>query len=203
MPEMDGVTATNIIKEKLGRNCPPIVAMTAYSMKDDAEKFMNQGMDDYVSKPVKSVDLHAVMVRWERTDWAEQLTEEAQPGSGLVPEPEEAEKIIDQEVVEQLKQIGGPEFVSQLYIEFEEEAAQLIEEVKKDFSLQQYKSILSTLHQLKGTGFTLGIVSLAELAKQLEHDIKAGDLEHVDENFSKLQSQYENYRKYYKAIIHC
>jgi PAS domain S-box-containing protein len=202
MPEMDGVTATNIIKEKLGKSAPPIVAMTAYSMKDDAEKFMSQGMDDYVSKPVKSVDLHAMMAKWQRSNWAGHLSEEQTVNSQAL-EQEESGPVIDTEVVEQLKQIGGPDFVLQLYIEFEEEAALLIEELKKDLKSQHYKAILSTLHQLKGTGFTLGIVALAELAKQLEHDIKADDLEHVEENFSKLQSHYENYRKSYKEIILC
>jgi len=205
MPEMDGVTATNIIKEKLGENCPPVVAMTAYSMKDDAEKFMSQGLDDYVSKPVKSVDLHTVIMKWEQQNWYnhKQLAIATTPGENTEQEPAQAATIIDMDVVDQLKQIGGPDFVIQLYVEFEEEAALLIEEVKKDLQLQQYKAILSTLHQLKGTGFTLGIVSLAGLAKQLEHDIKADDLEHVDENFSKLQSHYETYRKSYKEIILC
>ncbi|GAB3532757.1 hypothetical protein GCM10027443_17030 [Pontibacter brevis] len=202
MPEMDGVTATRIIKERMGETAPPIVAMTAYSMKDDAEKFMGQGMDDYVSKPVKGADLHAIIAKWE------QQGKFGQPVNGEQPEPElpevaANESIIDMEVVDQLKQIGGPDFVKQLYCEFEEEAALLLDEVKKDLESQHYNAILSTLHQLKGTGFTLGIVSLAELAKQLEHDIKQERLEHLDENFSKLQSHYENYRKYYKEIILC
>ncbi|WP_162055546.1 PAS domain S-box protein [Pontibacter pamirensis] len=202
MPEMDGVTATRIIKEKLGKACPPIVAMTAYSMKDDAEKFMGQGMDDYVSKPVKGADLHAIIVKWEQHGRYDQQNTGAEHDAA----PEEVpavESIIDLEVVDQLKQIGGPDFVHQLYSEFEEEAALLLDEVKKDLESQHYNGILSTLHQLKGTGFTLGIVLLAEVAKQLEHDIKQNHLEHIDENFSKLQSHYENYRKLYKEIILC
>ncbi|MCJ8164665.1 PAS domain S-box protein [Pontibacter sp. E15-1] len=202
MPEMDGVTATNIIKEKLGEKCPPIVAMTAYSMKDDAEKFMSQGMDDYVSKPVKSIDLHTVIVKWEQQNWYGQQASEATDVEGEQEEEAvEGMEVIDMGVVEQLKLIGGDEFVEQLYTEFEEEAAVLLEEIKKDLESQDYKAILSTLHQLKGTGFTLGITSVAELAKQMEHDIKADHLEHVEENFSKLQSYYETYRKSYKEII--
>lgn len=196
MPEMDGVTATKHIKEQLGSDCPPIIAMTAYSMKDDAAKFMGQGMDDYVSKPVKSTDLHAMISKWENSAWhiLPETIEEIQIS-------DDQEPIIDLNVVEQLKQIGGDDFTKQLYTEFEEEAAELIAEAKKDLLVQHYTGILSTLHQLKGTGFTLGINPLAELAKQLEHDIKKDNLEHIDENFSKLQTQYENYKKSYKDII--
>ncbi|SIT93486.1 PAS domain S-box protein [Pontibacter indicus] len=200
MPEMDGVTATTILKEKLGHACPPVVAMTAYSMREDAEKFMSQGMDDYISKPVKSSDLYKVIVRWHEQNWkregADGLTE-------AVDDTSEADAIpvIDLAITEQLKEIGGPEFAHQLYVEFEQEAGELLEEAKKELEVQQYKSILSTLHQLKGTGFTLGINQVAELAKILEHDIKHDQYDNVEENFAKLLAQYENYRKTYKEII--
>lgn len=197
MPEMDGITATKLIKEALGENCPPIIAMTAYSMKDDAEKFMGQGMDDYVSKPVKSADLLTVINKWQKANWYNQSEGTSKADVADIS----IQKIIDEQVVEQLMSIGGADFTVQLYEEFEQEAAELLEEAKKELQAQQYKSILSTLHQLKGTGFTLGINSLAELAKVLEHDIKHDKFEQVNDNFAKLLEQYDTYRKIYKDII--
>ncbi len=199
MPEMDGVTAMKIIREKLKANCPPIVAMTAYSMKDDALKFISEGMDDYVSKPVKGTDLYSVISRWVNPDRQQVIAQPDPDGEATQPEPEQM--IIDEQVVEQLKQIGGNDFTLQLYVEFEEEAAELLSEAQKELEAQHYKSILSTLHQLKGTGFTLGITPMAELAKQLEHDIKNDQLETVTDNFYKLVKQYETYKKSYKEII--
>lgn len=55
MPEMDGVEATHEIIKKMGRDRPTIVAMTANAMEGDREKFLGEGMDDYISKPI-SVD---------------------------------------------------------------------------------------------------------------------------------------------------
>lgn len=55
MPEMDGVEATHVIIKKLGRKRPTIIAMTANAMEGDREKFLGEGMDDYISKPI-SVD---------------------------------------------------------------------------------------------------------------------------------------------------
>ena len=52
MPEMDGVEATHAIIKKMGDKRPVIVAMTANAMEGDREKFLNEGMDDYVSKPI-------------------------------------------------------------------------------------------------------------------------------------------------------
>lgn len=55
MPEMDGVEATHEIIKRFGSKRPIIVAMTANAMEGDREKFLGEGMDDYVSKPI-SVD---------------------------------------------------------------------------------------------------------------------------------------------------
>jgi signal transduction histidine kinase len=51
MPVMDGLEATRIIREEL-RLDVPIVAMTAYAMAGDRERFLQGGMDSYISKPV-------------------------------------------------------------------------------------------------------------------------------------------------------
>ncbi|RME45123.1 MAG: response regulator, partial [Caldilineae bacterium] len=58
MPEMDGLTATRIIRrEKPNGQNPRIVAMTAVAMAGDEEKCLEAGMDDYISKPIQVEDL--------------------------------------------------------------------------------------------------------------------------------------------------
>lgn len=55
MPEMDGIEATKIIRDrnKFGEKSHiPIIALTAYTMPEDREKINSAGLDDYISKPV-------------------------------------------------------------------------------------------------------------------------------------------------------
>lgn len=61
MPELDGVTATHRIHEAQGGKRPIIIAMTANAMEGDREKFLQEGMDDYVSKPINLKAIERVL----------------------------------------------------------------------------------------------------------------------------------------------
>ncbi len=67
MPGMDGVEATRLIREGSdGIRNPriPIIAMTAHAMSGDADRFISEGMDGYVAKPVHMADLVQTLDRW-------------------------------------------------------------------------------------------------------------------------------------------
>src|SRR5262249_42941986 len=65
MPEMDGFEATTQIRagEQITGRHVPIVAMTAYALKGDCERCLSAGMDGYISKPIRSDELFALMDR--------------------------------------------------------------------------------------------------------------------------------------------
>ncbi|MDD1758032.1 MAG: PAS domain S-box protein, partial [Methanotrichaceae archaeon] len=62
MPEMNGLEATRIIRQRWPDKGPVIIAVTAYGLEGDREKCLAAGMDDYISKPVQLDDL-AKMLR--------------------------------------------------------------------------------------------------------------------------------------------
>jgi len=66
MPEMDGIAATRHIRSKpeFGEKSRiPIIALTAYAMSGDREKFIEAGMDDHVGKPVQMEELQNALAR--------------------------------------------------------------------------------------------------------------------------------------------
>ncbi|MDD1757423.1 MAG: response regulator, partial [Methanotrichaceae archaeon] len=57
MPEMNGLEATRIIRQRWPDKGPTIIAVTAYGLQGDRERCLEAGMDDYISKPVQLEDL--------------------------------------------------------------------------------------------------------------------------------------------------
>ncbi|MBC7379478.1 MAG: response regulator [Burkholderiaceae bacterium] len=66
MPVMDGVTATQAIRQMPAYASLPIVAMTANAMGTDRTRCLDAGMNDFVVKPVNPDDLWAALIRWIR-----------------------------------------------------------------------------------------------------------------------------------------
>jgi two-component system cell cycle response regulator DivK len=57
LPGMDGVTALTQLRAQPATAAIPVVALTAFAMKDDRERFLAAGFDAYVEKPL---DIHAL-----------------------------------------------------------------------------------------------------------------------------------------------
>ena len=60
LPEMDGMTAIKLIKQRCSEGienyCVMIIALTAYALSGDREKFMEAGADEYIAKPFNETD---------------------------------------------------------------------------------------------------------------------------------------------------
>ncbi len=52
LPLMNGLAATHILREKPETAQMPIVAFTAFAMKGDEERFLNEGFSGYIAKPI-------------------------------------------------------------------------------------------------------------------------------------------------------
>lgn len=75
MPEMDGLTATRIIRnveDEQSRSRTPIIGLTAHALVADKQKCIDSGMDDYLSKPIVEADLKNAILR---------VFEEKRPGA--------------------------------------------------------------------------------------------------------------------------
>lgn len=195
MPQMDGVTATREIKKLKLSHLPPIIAMTAYSMKDDKEKFLLSGMDDYLSKPIKSETLINKVKEWANVP-TEAAPKEHTPEQTLCDDD-----IFNNEVFQKLKNFANEQTLSKIYKEFEKETITQLKSCKNSLETEDFTNILNNLHTLKGTAGTLGVAKIENLARHIESNLKKQNYDNLHKDFEHLVTAFNEFKTSYKRII--
>ncbi|NJN26588.1 MAG: response regulator, partial [Cyclobacteriaceae bacterium] len=195
MPDMDGVTATKKIKELGLKELAPIVAMTAYSMKEDKERFIKSGLDDYISKPIKASELLNKIRSLMNIEKGEKEVE-------IDVAPVQV-SVINQEVVAQLKKYGGEEMVMNVFNDFENEGQEQIDSCILSLEDGNYENILINLHTLKGNAGTLGIEKVSNLTIQIEGRLKEEQkiYEGLAAELEELKFYFEEFKAYYPTFL--
>lgn len=198
MPELDGFESTRKIREWEDRNGQhiPIIAMTAHAMKGDRERCLEAGMDDYVSKPIESKILKAVLDRWlentpgGETDQPETLSfdeqkfslemddglfgEESNTTSQPTETPAPAPRTFTPpEVPVDLKAAlarfdGDTAFMLEMCRDFRDHLPGRIAEINSAFNESDINRLHRQSHTLKGIALNFEATFLAELAAEVE-----------------------------------
>jgi CheY-like chemotaxis protein len=164
MPEMDGLEATQKIRQKYGTNAgPKIVAMTAFALAGDKEKCLQAGMDDYLSKPFVSEQVASMIRKWGGHGWIAPDNHPTQEERTFVPTSTDI-----QERLNELEQETERSFVKELVGIFFEEAPANLQTLKEALGAKDAKTIEQFAHKLKGGSLNLGAKKLSQLFESME-----------------------------------
>ncbi|WP_338763807.1 response regulator [Bernardetia sp. ABR2-2B] len=215
MPEMDGVTATRFVK-RLKIQIPPIIALTAFTVAEEKERFINAGMDDYLSKPVKAGVLIQKTKKWIDQKFynindkklKEKNIEQSQNDSKKVSSQalfsSESLKylpIVNTQTAQQLQKWGGRELVDESYQLFEEETTGLLIEAIMAYNQKDRKTLKLHVHTIKGSAATLGIDRMATIATEIDAMLKDNIDAEVSEQMEAFEHSFEEYRLNYRIIL--
>jgi HPt (histidine-containing phosphotransfer) domain-containing protein len=160
MPEMDGLEATRRIRAELPSEGPRIIAMTANAMRDDRDKCLAAGMDDYISKPVHPAQLQSVMARH-----ATERKIERRP-------------TLDPSVLQELKELQDASAGSDLFAElvqlFLDDLPDRLEGIRDAIATRDPENLRRESHRLKGSSQQMGAAKLSALCAELEGIGRAG-----------------------------
>ena len=196
MPDMDGVETTQKLHERYPQGLPPIVAMTAYSMKEDRDRFMSQGMDDYVAKPIRAKHLIGKVQELIGKGTGGKVSDKqaALPPKTTLP-------VLDRSIINQLKQIGGKELVLSVFDDFVNESNELVGESLTAYAQRDIATVKSHLHTLKGSAGTVGVMQVAEIAREAESRLKTDDTSTLAQALPELQLAYGRFLESYKDCL--
>jgi two-component system, sensor histidine kinase and response regulator len=170
MPEMDGLEATAAIRqrERTTGTHIPIVAMTAHAMAGDRERCLKEGMDAYVSKPLRPDDLLATI--------------------DALFAPENVRPSVDGPTL--LGDFGhNPTVLAEVIKVFLSEAPVQAAALRAATEAADGSAIAVAAHALKGSVGLFSKGAAYEAARALEQAARAGDLTHVGARCAAIQDE--------------
>jgi signal transduction histidine kinase/CheY-like chemotaxis protein/HPt (histidine-containing phosphotransfer) domain-containing protein len=182
MPETDGLEATRRIVSRWPEDRPRIVAMTADAMQGDRERCIEAGMDDYLTKPIRTTELVAAIERTRRRDGA------ADPSRPSAP----AEPPVDRAAIDRLvESMGDAGFVADLLETFTTDAPAMLDQIDFAIGNADAGTVRRIAHTLKSNAATFGARPLSEACRQLEHAAKEGNLGSATGLAQAIRAEYE------------
>lgn len=184
MPEMDGFTATQHIRAMNdGTSNLPIIAMTAHALMGDRDKCIAAGMNDYISKPIKTEELVKMVDKWLNI-----VVEDAD--DTVAEEKTSIDELFDKAHFNSVS-MEDPEFQKELLITYLNDMEKRIEKLDALIKVKDFGLITSESHTIKGASLSLGIIRVGNYAKEIEFASKKNDFGTIIENFSLIKKAFE------------
>jgi PAS domain S-box-containing protein len=202
MPIMDGYDTTKAIRSIEGQGQHlVIVAMTANAMKEDRDRCLAVGMDDYISKPVRKEELANKLAYWE-----EVLHSVHQPDSNdrdkinqtHIQNSIEAETLIDWEYLSQISE-GDSSFEIELLKTLLATLPPHLTALGTKIAAMDCSGIEAEAHYIKGTSASAGAKQIKVMSAKLEEKARHKEIEGAEVLFSAIQ---QNFRQIQLLLAH-
>ena len=192
MPKMDGFEPTqNILADPRRYGKPKIVALTASVLEEDKNRCFAAGMDDFLSKPVRSADLKKVLVPLQKKNATERATVQAKPAAPTAtsPKPEapsasalapttSANSEVDfdsfYKAFAKIEHIMGTVIKQYLH-----DYPVIFQQIERAVKTKDYKDLHVSSHSLKGMLSEIYAPACHKLAYELEQMGKAEKIENA------------------------
>jgi signal transduction histidine kinase/CheY-like chemotaxis protein len=195
MPEMDGFKATAAIRageQTTGRHLP-IVAMTAHAIKGDRERCLAAGMDDYLSKPIQSAELFAILERF--TGPAPTEPHPAVEANGHAAPVEVFDRAALLNYVE-----SDRELLTRILERFRDKRPQLLAKVQEAIAQADGPALEFSAHKLKGVVGNFFAKPAWDAAFRLETLGHEGRLQEASRAYAVLEREIERLRLALEAL---
>ncbi|MBF0524318.1 MAG: PAS domain S-box protein [Deltaproteobacteria bacterium] len=182
MPVMDGITATEKIREKesLTGGHIPIIAMTALAMKGDQERCLEAGMDGYLTKPINPDDV---------ITYIESLAQEPK-------EVEQAEEHLGPNMTFDNKAFmercfNDLELATELITSFCDNQAKYLNDIHEAIQSNDQEKLYRSAHSFKGTSSMFSAERTVQIARELELMGKNAQMDKSNDVFDQLVKEVE------------
>jgi DNA-binding response OmpR family regulator len=168
MPLLDGMETTKRIRQS-NINIP-IIALTAFALKGDEEKFLSLGMNDYLVKPFKENDLLNIISKWLSQNKKSSAKVINTLKDITITTPQNA-KLYSLDTLKEISR-GNEDFVKKMTTLFCDQTEIAVTEIKEHFANNELDKVSSLAHKIKPSLDNLKIDSLKTVIREIEKDAK-------------------------------
>jgi len=180
MPEMDGFETTAFIRGQLHLSIP-IIAMTASSLRNEKEKCLESGMNEYLNKPFVPSDLFRELKRFLLKEEGSVITVDKAD-----PVYNESQKLYS---LSHLLELDDTDCLCEVLQIFIESVPALMNEIKNAIVRESWEEVYQKSHKLKSSIGILQMGRLLSIISKIEVDAKERkNLELIPENFEKAEA---------------
>jgi len=195
MPEMDGLEATKIIREK-DKNIP-VIAMTAYSLKEDLDRFISSGMDDYIIKPISMDHIRRVIRKVLNRKGSISIDEKT--GTKIYSDVKQDNIVFDSKLL--LERLGGnKEFFKKIISLSIDDLMSEFEKLKNSIKEGSVKKMKFHAHSIKGISLNVCAGEMKNTALAFESILETVDMEKTGKLIELLETELERFKKYASVI---
>jgi CheY-like chemotaxis protein/nitrogen-specific signal transduction histidine kinase/HPt (histidine-containing phosphotransfer) domain-containing protein len=174
MPHMDGFALTQSIRRLEGDGPRmPIIAITANAMQGEAQRCLDNGMDDYLPKPLRIGDLAKTLAKWLTPPQYAGQEPEMVSTQGATP-PTAALAVWDSATLG-IMVTEDPGVQRRLLEKFLASSADLVQTLEGALVANSLDSVAATAHKLKSSARMVGAHALGGLCEQIEIAGRAND----------------------------
>jgi signal transduction histidine kinase/CheY-like chemotaxis protein len=215
MPGIDGIEATKVIRawedEEGKKQNPvpygqiPISALTANAITGMREMFLENGFNDYLSKPVELVKINEIMENWipagkkilsdiKTAKAIKEKNEKPEISESPVETKGDEESLLNSLTIEGVDIVMGVERYQKAYTEilraYCSDNSKMLEKLRTlpegDFSADKLREYAIAVHGLKGSSYGVFANGMGKLAEFMEHTAKAGDAQTIKAQNSRF-----------------
>ncbi len=182
MPEMDGIEAVKTLRfMQTGSERLPIIMLTADATTDAINSSEDAGIDVYLTKPIESEKLLTTIASLSpkklKTGKARQSA---------------SRHTLDYESLDKLASLSkNIDFMSNLIQSFLEDTKKLVNQIEHAIDQENFSAVQDHSHAIKGSAHSIGAVSLAQVASQIQDNVHTGILIGLPALYSELSHEFE------------
>ena len=210
MPEMDGIETLHAMKEMTENKSAgkPCIALTANAISGVKKMYLNEGFDDYLSKPVNPSKLEEMIRNYLPEEYIEDSENSETPDIILENEDKSTESLIQKlknikeiDVDSGIKFCGTPELLLTTINQYYSSINQKALELQNYFDSEDWNNYEIKVHALKSTSRLIGAIELSKLAEHLEKSANQNDIEEIQLKHKELINSFLDFLRLLEPIV--